>query len=94
MKSSKSSTPTDTLYAERVLRLGAREDRGDITGIPGLHSTAKTVRTWDIAVWMDELVHEADGTIPTLIVKRPRRPTEDAYVICRLSDFANLIRDE
>lgn len=77
--------------AERVLRLGAREDRGDITGIGAVHLDCKNQREWHVAAWVDEVVAEApSGTLPVVIIKRPRADASRAYAVVELHTFARL----
>lgn len=78
--------------AERVLRLGARDDRGDITGIGAVHLDCKNHARLQLAAWVDEVVAEAPpGTLPCVVVKRARAPIARAYVVIELATFARLI---
>ena len=47
----------------------------------------------DLAGWMDQAHRQrrAWGSLPVLVVKRVRRPPQDAYVIVRLRDLPDLI---
>lgn len=77
---------------------GATADRGDINGIPNWTLEAKNRRdlATAIAAGLDQ-AHAARTVTGTrwaaAIVKRPRRPIEDSYVIVALADFAELIKD-
>jgi len=85
-------------HAERVLRLGARDDRGDITGLAGvipLHLDCKNHARLELAAWLDECREEAQRVhaCPAVIVKRKGRTAERAYVVMDLEDFAYLTFD-
>ncbi len=59
-------------YAER-LALGGTNDRGDITGIPGVVLEVKNCKTFDLAGWLDELAVEmanADVSVGAVVAKR------------------------
>ena len=74
------------LYAERALRLGAHDDRGDIDGVFGFYFDAKDRHEHQLSTWMDEVVLEAraadarlqyrDPLVPVLVVKRRRASAE------------------
>lgn len=83
-------------YAERVLRLGARDDRGDISGLSGVpvHVDCKARNRFDLNVWVDEVVAEAPtGTIPVVVLKRPRAHASRAYAVVELATFARMIAE-
>jgi len=85
-------------HAERVLRLGARDDRGDITGLASaipLHLDCKNHARLELAAWLDECREEAShvGACAAVIVKRRGRTADSAYVILALEDFAFLVVD-
>jgi hypothetical protein len=82
-------------HAERVLRLGAHEDRGDVDGLVGFHVDCKNQKRHDFAGWLDACKREAcDGVIPVVVVKRRLKPIADAYVVLELGAFADLIRED
>jgi hypothetical protein len=85
-------------HAERVLRLGARDDRGDITGLScaiPLHVDCKDRATFALAAWLDECREEAERVhaCPVVIAKRRGKSAERAYVVMDLTDFALLVTD-
>lgn len=84
-------------YAERSYGAGRPDDVGDVDGLPGYVLEVKAHRSIDLAGFMDEAIAEAanagPGTIPVVVAKRRGRPAEDAYVVCRLADFADLIAE-
>ena len=71
--------------ADRAYGAGRPDDVGDIDGIPGFHIECKNHRRMDLAGWIDQ-ASEGKG-VPTLIVKRPRQPVGEAYVVMRLKDW-------
>lgn len=79
-------------YAERAYGAGRPSDVGDIDGLPGLCVEVKCHRALDLAGWVDEAIAEAAnagrGVVPVVVAKRRGRPTADAYVVMRLSDWA------
>ena len=85
-------------HAERALRLGAHNDLGDITGVPGFHIECKNHGRIELGAWLHLAVIEAwridSRPVPLLVVKRKARPAEKAYVVLELATFAELIADE
>ena len=47
-------------YAERALRLGAHQDRGDIDGLPGLYVECRDRGRLELGEWLNEAAHDAD----------------------------------
>jgi Holliday junction resolvase len=80
-------------YAERAYGAGRPHDVGDIDGVPGLVFECKARRALELAAWVDEAQREAAnaGAVGVVVAKRRGRPTEDAYVVLSLSDFAALM---
>ena len=79
-------------YAERVLRLGAHDDRGDIIGVPGFHIDCKARRRFELSTWVDEVVTEApEDAVPIIVLKRPGASPDRAYVIVELATFARVV---
>lgn len=78
--------------AERRLRLGAHDDRGDIDGFPGWLMECKDTHALRLPEWIDEAKYEAGQHIyrpvPVLIVKRRGHAANRAYVVMELADFA------
>jgi hypothetical protein len=85
-------------YAERAYGAGRPGDVGDIDGLPGFAIECKAHRSLDLAGFMDEAIAEAanagSSVTPVVVAKRRGKPTEDSYVVMRLSDWAELVRDE
>ena len=77
---------------------GATADRGDINGIPNWTIEAKNRRDITAAIrdGLDQ-AHAARQVTGTrwaaAIVKRPRHPTADSYVIMTLADWTQLAKD-
>jgi hypothetical protein len=80
--------------AERAYGAGRPRDVGDVAGVSGFAVEVKAHRSIDLAGWCDEAAREATnvgaGTVG-VVAKRRRRPAEDAYVVLRLADFAELV---
>jgi hypothetical protein len=81
--------------AERAYGAGRPRDIGDVSHVPGFAVEVKACRSIDLAGWCDEATREAGnvgaGTVGVVVAKRRRRPAEDAYVVLRLADFAELV---
>jgi hypothetical protein len=80
--------------AERCYGAGRPDDVGDLelTGIP-LVVEAKACARFDLAGWVDEARTEARNAgvdVGVVIVKAPRKPIADSYVVMRLPEFADL----
>lgn len=79
--------------AERYLRLGAHDDRGDIDGFPGWLMECKNTGVLRLPEWIDEAKREAAHhpvpPTPVLIVKRRGFPAIRGYAVMELADFAN-----
>jgi len=82
------------LNAQRAYGSGRPRDIGDVVGLSGFAVEVKCQRSLDLAGWCDEVAREAAnvgaGVVPVVVAKRRGRPTEDAYVVIRLRDFADL----
>lgn len=81
--------------AQRMLRLGAHDDRGDITGldtIEPLHIDCKYCKAFHLAAWLEECKREANGAIPVVIVHRRQKSALHAYVVLELQHFAPLVK--
>lgn len=71
-------------------RPGSHDDGGDVVPPADLHAVieAKDVGRWTVAAWFDHLTTKCThGETPLLILKRRNRPTGDALVVMRLSDY-------
>lgn len=85
--------------AERTLRLGAHDDRGDIEGLstPRLFLVdCKDRARHELGVWLEEVAGEARAgeipRVPVVVVKRRGKTAERAFVVMELADFAEVIR--
>jgi hypothetical protein len=83
-------------YAERRTLAGVN-DKGDISGIPGVVVECKNAKAITLAAWCDELAVEmgnANAQVGAVVIKR--RGTTDvgkAYAVMPMEVFAALIRD-
>jgi hypothetical protein len=81
--------------AARAYGAGRPRDVGDVSGVSGFAVEVKACRSIDLAGWLDEAAREAAnvgaGIVPVVVAKRRGRPAEDAYVVLRLVDFAELV---
>ncbi len=82
-------------FVERAYGAGRHDDRGDIDGLPGFVIEAKNCGRIELGPWMDEAVREAShgACIPVVVIKRRNRAATDGFVVMRLSDWAELVRD-
>lgn len=82
-------------HAARAYGAGRPRDVGDIAGVRGFALEVKACRSIDLAGWLDEAVREAanvgEGVVGVVVAKRRGHPTEDAYAVLRLADFAELV---
>lgn len=81
-------------YAERRA-LSGPNDRGDVSGVPGVVIEAKAEKRIDLAGYMDEVRLEkanANASVGVAVVKRRNHGTERAYVVLELADFLELIQ--
>jgi hypothetical protein len=80
--------------AERMLRLGAHRDDGDIANVAGMHIDAKAHKRFELGTWLDEVKRECGDLVPVVVVKRPRvADAARAYAVLELADFADLIAE-
>jgi hypothetical protein len=83
-------------YAERRALAGVN-DKGDVSGLPGVVIEAKNAKSITLAAWVDELLVEcanANAEVGAVVIKR--RGTTDvgrAYAVMPLEMFARLIGD-
>lgn len=71
-------------------------DRGDIAGIDGWVLEAKNERRIELAQYMEEAKREAanaDARFYAAVVKRRRKPVNEAYVVMPLSVFADVLNE-
>ena len=83
-------------YAERRALAGSN-DRGDVTGIPGVVIEAKNTKVIALAEWMDETVVEtlnARASLGFCIFPRRNHTTGRAYVLMELDQFIEMLRDD
>lgn len=86
---------------ERVLRMGAHDDLGDIVGVPGLFIDCKDHQRITLPQWLDEAHVECVAAserrgidlLPLLIVKRRGRAAAHSYAVMELIDAIQLMRD-
>lgn len=83
------------VHVERGYRLGAHSDRGDVDGIVGFLIECKDCARFELGVWMDEAVREAQECerVPVLVVKRRRADPARAYVVIELGTFARMLHE-
>lgn len=82
-------------YAERRALHGAN-DRGDITGIPGVVLELKATRRIDVGEAVTETERErqnANAQYGITIIKRRNHPIAGAYAILPLEQLTDLLRD-
>lgn len=82
-------------YAKRRALAGVN-DKGDITGVPGVMLEAKAEKSIDVAGYMAEVkvqTANAGAQIGVAVVKRRNRSAGDAYVVMTLEQFAAMISD-
>lgn len=89
----------------RRAALSGGDDTGDIHGIEQRTTSrpvcvqCKNQRKWDLSGWLDATVEQAKrlkNALPTLVVKRPNKGTKslgESYVVMRLDDFVELLKD-
>lgn len=79
---------------ERTLRLGAHDDRGDITGMHPFIIDCKARNRFDLGGWLDELTIEAavNTLVPVVVVKRYGKGAARAYAVMELQAFAEVMR--
>lgn len=81
-------------HCER-LALGGNNDRGDLTGMPGVVIEAKAHKQLDLAGWVDELRTEmanADAEVGAVMFPRRNRGVDQAYAVMPAYVFARLLR--
>ena len=81
-------------YAERRALYGAN-DRGDITGIPGVMLECKSVKSVELAEFVDQVVAQTDNAeadIGAAVIKRRMRPAKDGYVVMTLEQFTTMLQ--
>src|ERR1035441_8271723 len=76
------------------LALSGSQDRGDLTGIPGVVVEAKASRKFTLSSWMDELSKEkknANMDVGFVVIKRPNYGISRSYCVMELSDMVALL---
>lgn len=75
---------------------GSARDRGEIDGVPGWSLLCARQKALDLPAAVTRAEDHADrygNPRSAAVVHRPRRPTEAAYVVMSLSQFAELINE-
>lgn len=83
------------IYAERRALQGTN-DKGDVSGIPGVVIECKNQAQITLAAWMDEtLTEQANAKAPVAFCVFPRRNRHigQAYVVMTLDQAISLISD-
>jgi predicted lipoprotein len=83
-------------YAERRALAGVN-DKGDLTGIPGLMIECKAEKAIDLAGYMVEVklqTANAGAHLGFAVVKRRNRSVGDAYAVMPLSVLTELLANE
>jgi predicted lipoprotein len=83
-------------YAERRALAGVN-DKGDVSGVPGIVFECKAERSIDLAGYMTEVATEtanAGAQLGVAVVKRRNRGPGDAYVVMSLSQFVEMLADD
>ena len=80
-------------HAERRALAGA-EDRGDITGIPGVMIEAKNCGSITLAAWADEVevqTRNAGARIGVAWIKRRGKGIDKSYIVMSPATFLELL---
>jgi Holliday junction resolvase len=80
--------------ADRRYGAGHTQDKGDIIGVPNFALECKDHATINLAQFLDEAIIEAvhaKARFGAAIIKRRRKPVDQAYVVMSLSQWAELI---
>ena len=83
-------------YAARRFGAGAKLDRGDIDGIPGVVIEVKNHARIVLSEWVDEMRVEqanAGANEGIVVVKRKGKPVAESYVVTTLAEWARLNGD-
>ena len=78
-------------YAERRALSGS-QDRGDVTGVPGVMLECKAEKSITLADYMDEVKAQtvnAGAQIGVAVVKRRNRSAGEAYAVITLATLAD-----
>ena len=81
-------------YAERRALEGVN-DRGDVSGIPGVVCELKNAKRVELAQWVDEMLTEqknAGASVGAVIFPRRSHATGRAYVVMELDNWLELIK--
>jgi hypothetical protein len=82
-------------YAERRALQGTN-DRGDVSGIPGVVIEVKNQKQMDLAGWIDETLAEqknAGASVAFCVFPRRNRSIGQAYVVMTFDQAISLISD-
>lgn len=80
-------------YAERRALAGTN-DKGDITGVPGVMFECKSVKTITLSEFMGEVDAQkanARAQIGVAVIKRRQKPVSRSYVVMDLEQFVELL---
>lgn len=83
-------------YIERAYGAGRQDDRGDLTGTPGIVWELKNWEKFDLAGWMDEAWTErvnAKARLSIVVAKRRGHAPAHAYAILPLEDMAMILKE-
>jgi len=81
-------------HCERLAQ-GGTQDRGDLTGLPGVVIEAKARKTLALAEWCDELrveMRNADAQIGAVLVPRRNHQVGDGYAVVPIDVFTLLLQ--
>ena len=82
--------------ADRRLGAGQALDKGDIIGVPGFTFEAKDHKTHKFSEWLLEAEKEcvnAGTKFGVVLVKRSRKPTEQAYAVMTMDTLMRIIKE-
>lgn len=83
-------------YAERRALEGTN-DRGDVSGLPGVVIECKNAKRVELAGWMDEAVAEkknAKASVGVVVFPRRNHAIGRAFVVMEMDQFIQMIGDE
>ena len=83
-------------YAERRFGAGAKLDKGDIVGIPGVTIEAKNHAKFALSDWLAQAEEErknAGNKFGVVIVKRRGKATKEGYVVMTLETFVEIVEE-
>lgn len=81
-------------HCERLAQ-GGSQDRGDLTGLPGVVIEAKAYKQMHLAEWQDELrveMRNADAPVGAVLIPRRNHPTANGYAVLPIDVFTLLLQ--